>query len=243
MSNDNEFNNFDKVNQTKTVETINIDTVTTHKKKIKKFDASDKALDNKNSEFSQKNKKDKKRNNTIFWTIKITLITFFIAGFFSLISEFTNLLHFSISIVLLILLIMISLIADAIGVAVTSCDPEPIYAMASRKEPKSKQAMLLIRNSEKVSNICCDVIGDICGIVSGACLIALIVKMTYETSDNIKLFLSIIFSSIVAAITVGGKAFLKDLAVNKSKQIVLATAKLIAFFYNPKDSTNKKKRK
>ncbi|MGI6136285.1 MAG: hypothetical protein GX959_05315 [Clostridiales bacterium] len=194
----------------------------------------------------QKQKRDKKnlkKNNTVKWTIKITIITLILALIFSFASEYAGLLHYSMSIILLILLISFSIVADAIGVAVTSCDPEPIYAMASRKEPASRQALLLVRNAEKVSNICCDVIGDICSIVSGACLIIIITKMTVNLESNIQLIMNIIFSSIVAAITVGGKAIMKDIAVNKSKDLVMITAKFMSIFYNPKEKPKRKRKK
>lgn len=195
----------------------------------------------------QKQKRDKKnlkrKNNTVKWTIKITIITLILALIFSFASEYAGLLHYSMSIILLVLLISFSIVADAIGVAVTSCDPEPIYAMASRKEPASRQALLLVRNAEKVSNICCDVIGDICGIVSGACLIIIITKMTINLESNIQLIMNIIFSSIVAAITVGGKAIMKDVAVNKSKDLVMITAKVMSIFYNPKEKPKRKRKK
>lgn len=191
----------------------------------------------------KKTVKSKKKNKGIFWVIKITFITLILAAFFSLLSEFTNYFHYTISILLLIILIFLSLIADAVGVATTSCNPEPIYALASRKEPGSKQALILIRNAEKVSNICCDVIGDICGIVSGALLIGITYKFSSFFSESAKLIINIASASIVAALTVGGKAFFKNLAVNKSKEIVLLTAKFVAVFYNPKDSIIKKKKK
>ncbi|HQC54146.1 MAG TPA: hypothetical protein PKX91_00210 [Clostridia bacterium] len=195
----------------------------------------------------QRQKKDKKsikkKSSTIKWTIKITVITLILALIFSFASEYAGLLHYSVSIILLILLMAISIVCDAIGVAVTSCDPEPIHAMASRKEPASRQALLLVSNAEKVSNICCDVIGDICGIVSGACLIIIITKMTVNLEPTIQLVSNIVFSSIVAAITVGGKALMKDVAVNKSKNLVMITAKLMSIFYKPRDNSKRRKRK
>lgn len=222
----------------KTNQSIKIDTVS-FSTPIKR----DGSLNDQKYKKTKRNYPTNRKSKAFLWTIKITLITFLLAGVFSLISEFANLLHFTISIVLLILLVVLSLFADAIGVAVTSCNPEPIYAMASRKEPHSKQALLLVKNSEKVANICCDVIGDICGIVSGACLIAIVVKLTSRSPEENKWLLTIVFSSVVASFTVGGKALFKDIAVNKSKEIVLLTAKLISVFYNPKEPNSRRKKK
>ncbi|NLT18268.1 MAG: hypothetical protein BWX72_00576 [Firmicutes bacterium ADurb.Bin080] len=200
-------------------------------------------IDSSSTQLRKKISKTKKKNNGLIWAFKITFITLFLAAFFSLISEFTNYFHYIISIILLFILIFLSLIADAIGVAATSCNPEPIYALASRKEPGSKQALLLIRNAEKVSNICCDVIGDICGIVSGALLIGITYKFSASFSESAKLIINIAAASIVAGFTVGGKAFFKNISVRRSKDIVLLTARFISIFYNPKDMPTKKKKK
>lgn len=188
-------------------------------------------------------KKNFRKNKALRWTIKITIITFLLAGICFIASEYAGMAHYAVSIALLVVLLSISIIFDGIGVAVTSCNPEPIYAMASRKEPSSKQALVLIKNAERVSNICCDVIGDICGIVSGACLIVFITKVTTSLNTDLQLTVNIIFSSLIAAITVGGKAIMKDIAVNKSKEMVLITARVLALFYRPKDKIKKKKRK
>ena len=39
----------------------------------------------------------------------------------------------------------------------------------------------LLKNTDKVSSVCCDVIGDVCGIVSGTsgvAIVSLIIKLT-----------------------------------------------------------------
>ena len=40
--------------------------------------------------------------------------------------------------------------------------------MAAHKEKGAKEALKLLRNADRVSSVCNDVVGDICGIVSGA---------------------------------------------------------------------------
>lgn len=166
------------------------------------------------------------------WALKITIITFFIALLFSFISDFaTNHSSIIVASILLIFLIVISIIFDGIAVAVTACDKAPFTAMAARKVNGSKMALKLLSNANKVANICADVIGDICGIISGACVIVISFRIiSFYPSVNAML-LTILFSSTVAALTVGGKAIMKYVSMNSSKEIVLLVSRLLTVFY------------
>ncbi len=177
------------------------------------------------------------------WTLRITLVTLILSCFFSFVSELASTkAHFSIMIILLFFLISLSIAADAIGVAATSCDLAPLLAMASRKEPGSKQAILLVKNAERVSNICCDVIGDICGIVSGACALAIVLKITEGMNETLNMVISILVSGIVSAVTVGGKSMFKNVAVNNSKELIIFAARFLSVF-SPKERKEKAKQK
>lgn len=213
--------------------------------KPEKSDKSDKAVKNDKAAKSE-NKIDKKHkddrskaakkplNKGTIWTIKITVVTFFLSAFFSFISELTSSnAHISVMAILLVVLVALSIVTDAIGVAATSCDLAPLLAMASRKEPGSKKAIMLVKNAERVSNICCDVIGDICGIISGACTIAIVIKITVD-NPTANYWVSILLSSIVAAVTVGGKSFFKTIAVNNSKELIMFVARILSVFSKDK---------
>ena len=52
--------------------------------------------------------------------------------------------------------------------AVATANEKPFHSMASRKVPGALEAIRLLRNAERVSSICNDVVGDICGVVSGS---------------------------------------------------------------------------
>ncbi len=96
------------------------------------------------------------------WALKITILTFLISILFSLFSE-TVLEQSDILSALLILLviIVIGIVFDIIGVAVTASSEVPFLSMASRKIPGAKQSITLIRSAHLVSSICNDVVGDI----------------------------------------------------------------------------------
>ncbi|MFQ9126695.1 MAG: hypothetical protein ACLR4Z_07780 [Butyricicoccaceae bacterium] len=70
------------------------------------------------------------------------------------------------------------------------------------------------RNAEKVSSICNDVVGDICGIISGATG-ALIVDTYHLRCDvrRLKVAVSLLITGLVSALTIGGKAAGKGIAV------------------------------
>jgi hypothetical protein len=170
------------------------------------------------------------------WTIKVLVLTFVLSGAFSYLSEITTkTAPLAVALLLLIMLIVISIIFDAVAIAVTSCELAPLLSMAARKVKGSKTAVKLVKNCERVNNICGDVIGDICGIISGACTVAVVFKVM--TSGNFTLeqrWLTILLSSVVAAVTVGGKAFFKEIAIKNAKEIVLFVSRILSVFSKEK---------
>lgn len=190
------------------------------------------SIEEENCKLKKEKKPEQKRklSGATIWTIKITVVTLILGLFFSFISELTSsYAHVSITILLLFLLIAISIVFDTIGIAATSCDLAPLLSMASRKVPGSKKAIALVKNAEKVSNICCDVIGDICGIISGACTVAIVTKLIID-NPTLNYWMSIVVSSLVGAITVGGKSFFKTVAMKKSKDILLLVSRVLSIF-------------
>lgn len=184
-------------------------------------------------------KSRKKMSQSTIWTIKITFITLCLAFVVSFITEITSSKsNVVISIILLCFLIVIAIVFDAIGVAVTSCDLSPLLAMAARKVHGAAVAVKLVKNAEKVSNICNDVIGDMAGIISGTCAAAIVIKFAVN-NPNMYLF-NILMSSCVSAITVGGKAFFKGIAIKNSKEMVLFAGRILSVFYHPKTKKTKK---
>lgn len=183
--------------------------------------------------LTKEQKEKKKQRKRKIYVLKITIITLCLSLVFSFISEITaSKASVIVSMLLLLLLILLSIVTDAIGVAATSCDIVPLLSMSARKVPHAQVAVALVKNAEKVSNICSDVIGDICGIVSGACSVAIVLKFAAE-NPNLYLF-NILMSSIVAAITVGGKAFTKDIAIKNSKEMIMFASRIVGIFYRPK---------
>lgn len=165
-----------------------------------------------------------KSKQNIKWILLITSLTFVISMIFSYLSE-TILKKSNIVIELLVLLtvILIGIIFDMIGVAVTTCAEYPFHAMASRKIKGAKTAIKLIKNKDKVSSFCNDVIGDICGIVSGT---AGVIIATSIAKDSI--ICSLLVTATISSLTIGGKALGKKVAVNKSEKITRIVSKILS---------------
>ena len=174
----------------------------------------------------------KKPKNPIVWPIIILILAIFISFTFSIISELTlNGTHLVVAIVVIVIFITISILADVIGLAVASSDVEHFTAMASRKVKGSKQAILLIKNADKVSSILNDVIGDVCGILSGAAGASIIAKIAIDNANNfLAILIPSLIASVIAGLTIFGKAIFKRIAVKNANSITLKFSKFINFF-------------
>ena len=167
-----------------------------------------------------------------YWPLKVTIITLVLSAFFSFCTEIVSTKsNLVVALLICILLIVISIIFDGIGVAVTNCDVKPLTAMAARRVPGSRRALKMVMNSEKVSSICCDVIGDICGVISGACSAVIVLRIiAFSGAERYQLVISIVASALIAALTVGGKAIEKTLAIRNSKEMVMLTSRILGLF-------------
>ena len=170
------------------------------------------------------------------WIIKIIILTAILSAGFSLIAEiFISDLPIAAAVVILVALIVVGIIFDIIGVAVSTCDETPIIAMCAKKVKNAKYALPLVKNAAMVSNICNDVIGDICGIISGSAGAAITVRVVIDQGSTEELIISIIISTIISVATIGGKANGKKLAMRKNKEIVMLVGGIINFFKFGKD--------
>lgn len=174
--------------------------------------------------------KEKKRFVDIEWIFKITVTAFLISLFFSSVTESLVLgLNELVGILIVIVIILLGVIFDMIGVSVTAADLKPFNSMASKKIRGSKTAISLIKNAEKVSAFCNDVVGDVCGIISGS--VGLLISTGIATKYNLNSSaITLIVTALIAAFTIGGKAMGKSYAINKSDVIIFKASKLISLF-------------
>ena len=142
---------------------------------------------------------------------------------------------------ILLAIILIGILFDVIGVAVTSADEKPFHSMAARKVPGGLEAIRLLRNAERVSSICNDVIGDICGVVSGSASATIAAQALLNFDASWTNILPLLMSALVAGLTVGGKAIGKTFAINSCTQIVSGVGSVIYFLGHIGELFRKKK--
>ena len=170
----------------------------------------------------------KERNKTTRWVITIFFVTIIVSGTISFASD-AIMAGSSIIVAFIILLaiVLIGIVFDVIGVAVTSADEKPFHSMASRKVPGAQESIKLLRNAERVSSICNDVVGDICGVVSGSASATIAAQVLSNFEFSAESVIPLIMSALVAGLTVGGKAIGKTFAMNSCTAIVHGVGKIV----------------
>ena len=186
----------------------------------------------------------KERNKTIRWVVTIFFVTILVSGTISLLSDvIMSGSGIFVAFLILMAIILVGIIFDIIGVAVTSADEKPFHSMAARKVPGAQDAIRLLRSAERVSSICNDVVGDICGVVSGSASATIAAQVLAHFEFGWPQVVSLVMSALVAGLTVGGKAIGKTFAMNSCTKIVGGVGKLLFWIKHPVKAFAKKKKK
>ncbi|MBR2371508.1 MAG: DUF21 domain-containing protein [Clostridia bacterium] len=185
----------------------------------------EKASNLKIEKREEKNKKSKRKN---IWPVIVLFLTLALSFIFSLICELVmGNAPLAVAYILIVFIILLSVVFDMIGTAAASCDIQPFLSMSARKVKGAKTAVKLVKNAEKVSSVCADIIGDICGIISGACGAAIVIK---QFADGTSIIISVLFSAFIAALTVFGKSLGKSYAMTNSNKIIYMVARVLSVF-------------
>ncbi len=174
----------------------------------------------------KQDKKQKKSNTS--WAIGVFLATILVSGTISFASDL--LMEASgmvVACLILLLIVLLGIIFDVVGVAVASAEERPFHSMAAKKVPGAAEAIRLLRNADRVSSVCNDVVGDICGVVSGAAAATITARVLMNFQGLPEDVISLALSALVAGLTVGGKAIGKSMAIHSCTSIVFTTAKVI----------------
>ena len=117
----------------------------------------------------KKQEKKGKGEGRFRWAIQVFFLSVVLSAVLSLASEEAlDGAGMALAFVVLACFILLGIVFDIIGVAVTAADERPFHSMAAHKTPGAREALGLIRKASKVSSFCNDVVGDICGIISGS---------------------------------------------------------------------------
>ena len=134
-----------------------------------------------------------------------------------------------VALLILLFFIAIGIAFDILGVAATSSEEKTFHSMASRRVPGAKEAIWLLKNAEKVASLCNDVVGDICGVISGATGATISVQLISQLGTN-GVLTPLVVTGLTASLTIGGKAMGKTLAVNQGTKVVFFAARVLHFF-------------
>jgi hypothetical protein len=157
--------------------------------------------------------------------LKIAFMTFVISLIISYFSGFSLGLWLSLSI--LFTVILVGIVFDIIGTAVTAALETPLHAMAADKVHGSREAIYLIRHADRVANFCNDVVGDIAGTVSGGIVAGIVIQLVHS-HPRVDL-INAASIALIAALTVGGKSFGKSYAIDQANAIVFFVGKVLSF--------------
>lgn len=179
--------------------------------------------------YEKPKKEPRKKEKDIKWMVTIIALSFALTFFIGLLTErVSDALPLFVAFVMLILIITLGIVFDIFGVAVNVANVKQFHAMAANRVAEARYAVFLCRHSEKVSSICNDVIGDICGIISGAIGSGIILRSSALFHRLDFILFSAIFTAFISSLTIGGKAYGKRIATQSSENITLKMGK---FFY------------
>lgn len=171
-----------------------------------------------------------KKESRFKWIITVLLLSFVLSILMSLGSNVViPKINIYIGIVIILVFIAISIVFDMIGVAITAAEERPFHSMASKKVKGASHSVLFLKNSDKLASICNDVIGDVCGVVSGSAG----VLVANEIADIFDFNLSIVVlvtTAIIASLTITGKALGKSIAIKNSEKITFRVGKVVSIF-------------
>ena len=136
----------------------------------------------------------------------------------------------AVAVLILAMFIGLGILFDIIGVAVTAADPRPFHSMAAHKEKGAREALMLLRNASQVSSVCNDVVGDICGIVSGATGAVIVTRLQNALSVK-SVLISVAVTALVSGLTIGGKALGKTFAMKQSTKVVYWAGRFLHIFH------------
>ena len=164
------------------------------------------------------------------WIITVLLLSFTLSILMSLGSNMIiPKINLYVGIIIILVFIVISIFFDMVGVAITAAEERPFHSMASKKVKGSSHSVRLLKNSDKLASICNDVIGDVCGVVSGSAGV-LVANTLAEILDKDVSLVVLITTAVIASLTITGKALGKSIAIKNSEKITFRVGKVVSIF-------------
>lgn len=170
-----------------------------------------------------------KSSVSVSYIISVSAGSFLLAVFFFWLSQIIadKIQSLVLSVVFLSFIVLVGILADIIGVSVTAASEVPLHAKAAKRVPGAAEGVLLVRNADRVANLMNDVVGDIAGTVSGALGISLVVQLMTYWRGSSQLMLNMLLTALIAAVTVGGKAYGKRIALVHADDVIFIVGRFL----------------
>lgn len=163
-------------------------------------------------------------------SLMIAIFTFLIAILVTLSSQ-TRIQYVSLfpAVTILLAIIFIGIISDMVGVAATVANETAFNARAAKRVFGARYGLYLVKHGDRVASLMCDIVGDICGTVSGGIGVIIVIRIINSWGGSQALF-NLIIIGLISSLTVGGKAFFKTYGIKKADEIIFFVGKIIAGF-------------
>lgn len=192
-------------------------------------------MDADSKKQKQQKKKGKGEKSSGRWAVQVFFIAVVLSAALSFASDQAlNGAGLAVAFAVLLAFILLGIIFDIIGVSVTAADEKPFHSMAARKTPGAREALNLIRKADKVSSFCNDVVGDICGIISGSTGAVIVVQMQAAFGFLPGMVLSLAVTALTSGLTIGGKALGKSFAIARSTAVLQLVGRFLHLFSRKK---------
>ncbi len=180
---------------------------------------------------SKKKQEKKKKESRFRWAVQVFFIAVVLSAALSFASDQAlNGAGLAVAFTVLLAFILLGILFDIIGVAVTAADEKPFHSMAARRTPGAREALGLIRKADKVSSFCNDVVGDICGIISGSTGAVIVVQMQAAFGFLPAMVISLAVTALTSGLTIGGKALGKAVAIENSTAVLQLVGRILHVF-------------
>ena len=191
-------------------------------------------MDADSKKQKQQKKKGKPERSTGRWEVLVFFIAVVLSAALCLASDQAlDGAGLAVAFVVLLSFILLGIVFDIIGVSVTAADEKPFHSMAARKTPGAREALNLIRKADKVSSFCNDVVGDICGIISGSTGAVIVVQIQSALGAP-GIVISLAVTALTSGLTIGGKALGKSFAIAKSTAVLQLVGRFLHLFSRKK---------
>lgn len=158
----------------------------------------------------------------------IGFVTFLLAVLLAFPSQGAVLrLRLALAFPVLLLIILVTVLADIIGVAAAVAKEAPFHAMAAKRINGARQALRVVRNGGQVNSFMADVVGDIGGTLAGAAGTAIVFRLVTRETDLA--LINMLVLGAVAALIVGLKATTKGYALRESTAIIYLVGRVLYF--------------